>query len=289
MTDIRAITPSTRFCMVIGDPIAHSLSPAIHNAAYAELGLDFVYVGCRVKDVQNTLAGMRALENFRGMSITIPHKVEAMKYVDEIPPVDRAIGAINTVVHDPDKLVGLNTDGPGALKALVDAGVDLNGRQVLMLGCGGAARAIAFTLAWDNRMRELKLMDIDEAMMSQLAADLQSGTQAAIASRKLDDAALADAMETADVIIHCTPVGMHPKTDASLIPPALFRQGQVVFDIVYTPLETRLLADAKAKGLQTISGVEMFVNQAVLQFERFTGADAPIEVMRRIVMEHLTS
>jgi shikimate dehydrogenase len=126
-------------------------------------------------------------------------------------------------------------------------------------------------------------------MLAGLAADLTAGTRAAIASEVMTEEVLAAAMATADVIIHCTPIGMHPKTDASLVPPALFRPGQVVFDVVYTPLETKLLADARAKGLQTISGVEMFVNQAVLQFERFTGADAPIEVMRRVVMEHLTS
>ncbi|MEJ2155027.1 MAG: shikimate dehydrogenase [Desulfobacteraceae bacterium] len=289
MTDIRAISPSTRFCMVIGDPIAHSLSPAIHNAAYAQLGIDFVYVACRVEDVKSALAGMRALENFRGMSVTIPHKVEVMQYMDEIGDVDRGIGAINTVVHDPDRLVGLNTDGPGALKALMDAGVDLSGKNVLMLGAGGAARAIAFTLAWDNRLARLKLLDIDQAMLATLASDLASGTQAEIASEVMTDAVLAAAMAEADVIIHCTPIGMHPKEGVSLVPPSLFRPGQAVFDIVYTPLETKLLADAKAKGLQTISGVEMFVNQAVLQFERFTGTDAPIEVMRRVVMEHLTS
>jgi shikimate dehydrogenase len=289
MTDIRSISPSTRFCMVIGDPIAHSLSPAIHNAAYAELGLDFVYVACRVADVKGALAGMRALDNFRGMSVTIPHKVSVMAHMDEIGDVDRAIGAINTVVHEADRLVGLNTDGPGALKALVDAGVDLDGKNVLMLGSGGAARAIAFTLAWDNRLAQLKLLDIDREMLAGLAADLTAGTRAAIASEVMTEEILAAAMATADVIIHCTPIGMHPKTDASLVPPALFRPGQVVFDVVYTPLETKLLADARAKGLQTISGVEMFVNQAVLQFERFTGADAPIEVMRRVVMEHLTS
>jgi shikimate dehydrogenase len=105
----------------------------------------------------------------------------------------------------------------------------------------------------------------------------------------LTDASLAAAMEKTDLIIHCTPVGMHPREGASLVPAGLFRPGQVVFDIVYTPLETRLLADARARGLQVISGVEMFINQAVLQFERFTGADAPEDVMRRVVMEHLKS
>jgi shikimate dehydrogenase len=289
MTDIRSISPATRFCMVIGDPIGHSLSPAIHNAGYAELGLDFVYLACRIRDVQSALGGMRAMENFRGMSVTIPHKVTVMEYMDSIAEVDQAIGAINTVIHEQDRLVGLNTDGPGALKALADAGVDLSGKNVLMLGSGGAARAIAFTLAWDNRLAGLELLDIDQVMLEGLAADLKARTQAHIQSRAMTATALAAAMQRADVIIHCTPVGMHPKENASLVPAELMHPGQVVFDVVYTPLETRLLADARARGLQTISGVEMFVNQAVLQFERFTGQPAPVAVMRRVVMEHLRS
>ncbi len=289
MSDIRSISPATRLCMVIGDPIGHSLSPAIHNAGYAALGLDYVYIACRVKDVQGALAGMRALENFQGMSVTIPHKVTVMKYMDTIAEVDQAIGAINTVIRDQDKLVGVNTDGPGALKALVDAGVDLTGKNVLMLGSGGAARAIAFTLAWDNRLARLELLDIDKAMLEGLASDLKARTQADIQSRVMNATALAAAMQSADVIVHCTPIGMHPKENASLVPAELMRAGQVVFDVVYTPLETKLLADARANGLQTISGVEMFVNQAVLQFERFTGQPAPVEVMRQVVMEHLRS
>lgn len=289
MIDIRTISPATRFCMVMGDPIAHSLSPAIHNAGYAELGLDFIYLAGRVTDVGGALAGMRAINTFRGMSVTIPHKVTAMAYMDEIADVDRAIGAINTVVHDQDTLVGLNTDGPGALKALMDAGVDLTGKQVLMLGSGGAARAIAFTLAWDNRMAGLNLLDIDPKMLDALTSDLKAGTQAQVQSARMDGKVLAQAMAAADVVIHCTPVGMHPRQNASLVPVELFRTGQVIFDIVYTPLETKLLAEAGSRGLKTISGVEMFINQAILQFERFTGAQAPEAVMRRVVMEHLTS
>jgi shikimate dehydrogenase len=275
--------------MVIGDPIGHSLSPAIHNAAFNELGLDYVYLASRVEDVQHALAGMRALENFRGMSITIPHKIAAMKYVDEIDPVDRAIGSINTVINGKGKLVGFGTDGPGALKALVDAGVAIDDKQVLMLGAGGAARAIAFTLANQTHMQKLTILDIDDSLRDELSDDLKNGTSATIDARKFSDATLATAMAEADVIVHCTPIGMHPKADASLIPPDLFQKGQAVFDIVYTPLETRLLTEAKASGLQVISGVEMFVNQAVLQFERFCGAQAPVDVMRQVVLEQLAS
>ena len=287
MKDLRSINFNTRVCAVIGNPVAHSLSPAIHNAGYEALDLDFLYIPCQVEDVAGALAGMRAFHNFRGMSVTIPHKIEAMKYVDEIAEADRTIGSINTIVKEGNKLVGLGTDGPGALKALVDAGVAMEGKTVLMLGAGGAARAIAFTLALKTGLGELRILDVNESMLQGLTTDLKTHTGACITSALMTDVSLAAAMGEADIIIHCTPVGMHPREDASLVPAGLFRPGQVVFDIVYTPLETRLLAHARERGLQVISGVEMFINQAVLQFEQFTGTDAPEDVMRRVVMEHL--
>jgi shikimate dehydrogenase len=289
MKDYRPITNNTQLYAVVGNPVAHSLSPAIHNAAFTTLNIDSVYVAFRVEDVKNALAGMRALENFRGMSVTIPHKIEAMKYLDEIPKIDRNIGSINTVVNEKGKLVGLGTDGPGALKAIVDAGIEIGDKNILMLGSGGAARAIAFTLAQNTQLGNLSILDIDGPMLRQLSADLKAGTDASVKSELLNENSLASAMEIADIIIHCTPVGMHPKENASLIPAELFRAEQVVFDIVYTPLETKLLVEARSRGLKIIYGVEMFINQAVLQFERFTGVDAPVEVMRRVVMEHLES
>lgn len=287
MTNLHSISSTTQICAVIGNPVGHSLSPAIHNAAIEFLGLDFIYLACRVEDVKGALAGVRAFKNFRGLSVTIPHKIEAMKYVDEIAEVDRSIGAINTVIHEQDRLIGLGTDGPGALKALADAGVEVEGRKVLMLGAGGAARALAFTLARKTKLRELAILDVNEALLHKLTTDLKSGTEAAISTALLTEKSLAAAMATADIVLHCTPIGMHPKEDATLIPPELFRPEQVVFDIVYTPLETKLLAGARARGCKVIQGVEMFINQAVLQFEHFTGVGAPVEVMRRVVMEHL--
>jgi shikimate dehydrogenase len=209
--------------------------------------------------------------------------------VDEIAAADRKIGSINTVVHKQDRLVGLGTDGAGALKALIDGGIAIDGKNILMLGAGGAARAISFTLALNTRPGELSILDINEPQLQELKTDLEAGTDAVIKSGLISENALAAEMEKADLIIHCTPVGMHPNVDASIISPELFRSEQVVFDIVYTPLETKLLADAKSRGLKVIPGVEMFINQAALQFEHFTGVDAPVEVMRRVVMEHLQS
>ena len=287
MKDLPGISPKTRLCAVIGNPIEHSLSPAIHNAAFAELGLDFVYVAFRVEDAAAALAGMRALDNFRGLSVTIPHKIEIMSHVDEIPEADRRIGSINTVINDGGRLRGLGTDGPGALKALTAAGVAVDGKKVLMLGAGGASRAIAFTLALQAEPVGMEILDLDGDVLDRLASDLAEGTNTKITSAIADDASLAAAMERADLVINCTPVGMHPKTDASPVPAALLRSGQAVFDVVYTPLETKLLREAREKGLQTVSGVEMFIYQAVLQFEEFTGSAAPEDVMRRVVMEHL--
>jgi len=282
-----SFSSKTRLCAVIGNPVGHSLSPAIHNAAFNALDLDFVYLAFPVENVKGMLEGMRAMENFRGLSVTIPHKTEAMKYVDEISDVDRSIGSINTVIHENGKLIGVGTDGTGALKALIDNGVEVDGKNVLMLGAGGASRAISFTLAMKTKLAELTILDVNEALLQGLKADLVAGTKASIKTGAMTG--LASAMERADIIINCTPVGMHPNVDASLIPPALFRPGQAVLDIVYTPLETKLLVEAKAAGLKVIPGVEMFLNQAVLQFELFTGKAAPIEVMRRVVMERLTS
>jgi len=287
MRSITDITPSTTLCALIGNPVAHSMSPAIHNRAFAELGLDYVYVAFRVEDVGAAVTGMRAFENFRGMSVTIPHKVSIIKHLDEVADVDRRIGSVNTVVNDGGRLKGFGSDGPGALKALIDAGVRVAGRNVTILGSGGAARAIAFTLATKANPAALFLLGVIEPELKALTRDLVRKGGAKATCALLDSKALAARLAESQVLIHCTPVGMHPKTKESVVPKSLLHRGLAVMDIVYNPLETKLLADAEARGLKTISGVEMFVNQAVLQFELWTGKKAPRAVMRDVVIEHL--
>ena len=287
MQSLKDISTNTKLCAVIGNPISHSLSPAIHNAAFKEKGLDFVYVAFCVEDLKNALAGMKALDNFTGMSVTIPHKIEALKYVDEVSDIDRQIGSINTIVKENNKLIGLSTDGPGAVKALVDAGAEINNKNILILGSGGAARAISFSLVIKSKPSELTILDINNKLLDELSNDLKNASNIPITSNILSDNVLKESMEKANIIINCTPVGMHPDINKSVIPKELFKTGQIIFDIVYTPFETKLLSDAKSCGLKIIHGVEMFVNQAVLQFERFTGSKAPEKVMKNIVMEHL--
>lgn len=284
---IAEIGPTTRLCAVIGNPVGHSMSPALHNRAFAELGLDYVYVAFRVEDVRGALAGMRALENFRGMSVTIPHKVSILKYLDEIDEVDRQIGSVNTVVNDGGVVKGSGSDGPGALKALADAGVRLTGKKVMILGSGGAARAVAFSLASRAKPAALFLLGVVEPELRALTRDLVGKTGVRATWGMLDESLLASRLAESQVLIHCTPVGMHPQPEATLVPKNLLHRDLVVMDIVYNPLQTKLLRDAKARGLETISGLEMFVNQAAIQFELWTGRKAPREVMRNVVVEHL--
>ncbi len=289
MRSIAEITSRTKLCAVIGNPVEHSLSPAMHNRAFAELGLDFVYLAFRVEDVGSAVRGIRALENFRGLSVTIPHKVTILDFVDEIEEVDRQIGSINTVVNENGKLVGSGSDGPGARRALSDAGVDPGGQKVLVLGSGGAARAIAFNLVHDDPPSSLTLLGVLEDELQKLASDLRGSTRIDVTACLLTEESLARHLADSSVLIHATPIGMHPKVGVSLVPPGLLHEDLSVMDIVYNPYQTRLLRDAEARGLKVIPGIEMFVNQAMIQFEKWTGRGAPRDLMRGVVLDHLTS
>jgi shikimate dehydrogenase len=288
MRSIADINPNTKLCAVIGNPVEHSLSPAIHNRAFQELGLDFVYLAFRVEDVRSAVSGMRALENFRGLSVTIPHKVAIIEHLDEIAEVDAQIGSINTVVNEAGSLRGFGSDGPGARQALVDSGVEVAGKPVLILGSGGAARAIGFDLAHRAAPSSLVILGVVEDELDALVRDLKERTGVNVTGELLDDRSLERRIAESRVLIHATPVGMHPREDECLVPPEWMHAELAVMDIVYNPYQTRLLKDAEARGLETIPGIEMFVNQALLQFEAWTGERAPRQVMKQVVLDHLT-
>ena len=287
MRSIADISPQTQLCAVIGNPVAHSLSPAIHNRAFQELGLDFVYLAFRVEDVGAALSGMRVLENFRGLSVTIPHKVAIIEHLDEIAEVDAQIGSINTVVSDGGRLRGFGSDGPGARQALLERGARVAGQPVLMLGSGGAARALAFDLVHHATPSSLVILGVIPEELDQLVRELRQATGAQVTGELLSDDSLERQIAQSRVLVHATPIGMHPREDQSLVPPDLMHADLTVMDIVYNPHETRLLRDARARGLETVPGIEMFVNQAVLQFEAWTGERAPRAVMRQVVLDQL--
>jgi shikimate dehydrogenase len=288
MRSIADINPNTKLCAVIGNPVEHSLSPAMHNRAFQELGLDFVYLAFRVEDVRSAVSGMRALENFRGLSVTIPHKLAIIDHLDEIADVDAQIGSINTVVNEDGKLRGFGSDGPGARQALVEGGAQVAGQPVLILGSGGAARAIAFDLAHRAAPSSLVVLGVIEDELRALVRELREKTAVNATGEILTEDSLEKRIAESRVLIHATPIGMHPREEESLVPPELLHPDLAVMDIVYNPYETRLLVDARDRGIKTVPGIEMFVNQAVLQFEAWTGESAPREVMKQVVLDHLT-
>jgi shikimate dehydrogenase len=206
-----------------------------------------------------------------------------MQFLDHVEPTAKRIGAINTIVAEKGKLIGHNTDATGALRALREGGIELTGRHIVVLGSGGAARAIAFALAAESGAEQLTLLGIEELERTRLAEDIRPTTAVTVEDSYLDEAALRRVLPDAHVLIHCTPVGMSPKADMTCVPASLLHAGLAVMDIVYNPRETQLLKDAKRAGCKTIPGLEMFLNQAVTQCELWTNQPAPVAVMRRVL------
>jgi shikimate dehydrogenase len=219
--------------------------------------------------------------------VTIPHKLAVVPYLDELEPMAQKVGSVNTITNDIGKLIGATTDGPGTLRAFARAGIELSGKRVLFLGAGGAVRAVAFAMADQARVDRVTLLGRTRAKVAALATDLGSKTACPIETGDLA-ADLTVALAQHDVIINGTPIGMAP-ADAreTPVPAKLLRPNHIVFDMVYKPHETRLLRDARAAGCRVIYGIEMLIEQAALQFERWTGRDAPIEAMRTAAMRSM--
>ena len=281
------INVDTQLCGVIGNPVGHSLSPAIHNAGYAAQGLNFVYLAFEVSDVAAVLHGMRSMPNFRGLSVTIPHKTSVIEHLDEIGPHAERMGSVNTITNRDGKLIGASTDGPGTLKAFEEAGVELSDKKILFLGAGGAVRAVAFAMsevAWGGVIT-LAARNLGKA--EPLAADLLKKTHARIEVGHLVED-IEELVDSHDIIIQGTPVGMTGKAEGeSCVPEGLLRDDHVVFDMVYRPLKTKLIQDAEAAGAKVILGSEMLVHQAALQYEGWTGKKAPVSAMRDAFMAAL--
>ncbi|MDO9464777.1 MAG: shikimate dehydrogenase [bacterium] len=279
----------TQLCAVIGNPIGHSLSPAIHNAAFDHLGLNYVYVAFKVEDVSSAIAGVRGL-GIRGLSVTIPHKVEVIKYLDEIDEIAMQIGSVNTIVNENRNLKGYTTDGTAAVRSLKEKGVDIRGKKILILGSGGAARAIAFTLIMKEKPASLVIGGIIKDELDKLVQDVKGF--GSLDSRYLtgfitNGKSLEKRLQDVDILIQCTPVGMYPGIDDTPVLKRLLRSSLTVFDIIYTPLKTRLARDAEETGCVVVSGIDMFVYQAALQFELWTDRPAPIDIMKKALLENL--
>lgn len=273
-----------KLCYIVGYPVEHSMSPAMHNAAFEALGLDAEYRLAPVKPEQ--LGGF--IDKLRedevmGASVTIPHKVEVMRHLDHVDETARAIGAVNTIVNREGKLYGHNTDGTGGVGALTEEYGSLEGINVTILGAGGASRAITYQVSrLDCRVTVLnrsveRARNLVDYLRPQTSAELRYGGLAQLPA-VIDDT---------DVLINTTSVGMSPNVSDSPVPEGLLHSGLFVYDVVYNPVKTKLLRDAEAKGAGTLSGVKMLVYQGAEAFRMWTGVEAPVELMQRVVEEKL--
>ncbi len=280
------VTGRTQICGVIGDPIAHTLSPTIHNAAFNHLKLDFIFLAFRVKsdNLEHALEGMRSL-GIRGLNVTMPHKIAITRYLDETDSTVKFLSSVNTILNHKGKLSGFNTDGVGALKALRENGLDPYGKKVVLLGAGGAAKAIAYTLS--KEVKTLCILNRTPEKAAVLADVLNRMSNNKIVGNILTPSSIQSSLRGADVLINSTSVGMSPAVNESLVPPKCLKPSLIVMDAVYNPVETKLLKDAKAVGAKIISGVEMLLYQGAEAFKIWTGNTAPIEVMRTAALDEI--
>lgn len=271
------ILGTTRLVALLGDPVAHSLSPIMHNAAFDQYGLDFAYVPLRVPAdaVKTAIEAIRAF-NFRGANVTLPHKTAVIPYLDHLTESARVIGAVNTILNENGRLIGTTTDPEGFLEGYREQGHSFIGQAVAILGNGGSARTIAYALLMQDRPKRVVLVARDQEKSRRLAAEIAErlGLAQGGAMPAPEIAALADypsVREGIDVIVNTTPIGMHPNLDASPLRAGDLLPGQIAYDIVYAPERTRFLMDAEARGLKTVGGLGMLVHQGRASFEIWTG------------------
>ena len=275
---------------VIGYPIGHSLSPVMHNAALREVGLadEFIYEKLEVlpEKIPEFIEQIRKREIY-GSNVTIPHKKAVADRVDVLSEEAMLVGVVNTVYFENGKVHGTSTDGIGCIKALAEEGVNVSGKKVLILGAGGAARAIAYALAQNNAFVKVSNRSIEHA--KDLVEEI---------NEKLDKEFLYSGtieiekcLNECDIIINCTPIGMKGAAEGQALLSkeqfALAKKDLVVMDLVYNPLKTKFLENADANGLKTVDGLGMLVHQGAIGFKLWTGIDAPIEIMRNALKEHL--
>ena len=275
------VSGKTKICGIIGDPVEHTMSPAMHNAAFRDAGLDYIYVAFRVTadKLAPAIEGIKALQ-MPGMNVTIPHKVNVIPLLDKLDPLAEKIGAVNTIVNDNGVLTGYNTDATGFLQPLLEKGIEPKGKNIVIVGAGGASRAVSFILA--DRGANIVIVNRIEEL--EWAADLAERITQALGTPvnalELTEGNLAGVIDRADILVNATSVGMSPNDSVSAVPARLLKKDLIVYDVVYNPERTQLLKDAEKAGAAIISGIDMLVWQGILAFEKWTGIKPPFDLMK---------
>ncbi len=271
---------------LIGNPVKHSKSPLMHNTMFDKLDLKYQYLAFNVcrNDLEKAINGIKAL-NMKGANITIPHKVDVMKFLDEVSDEAGQIGAVNTIVNDDGKLIGYNTDGEGYVRSLIEeTAIDLKNKSVMLLGAGGAARAIGYTLSKQN-IDSIIVINRSIEKANDLKVLLEKHTSTKIA----EIADIRKYINNVDIIINTTSIGLYPSVDLSLIDREWIKPSHLVSDVIYNPLATKLLVDANEKGARIHNGLGMFVYQGAIAFEKWTGIFPDTEFMRKTVIDSFKS
>lgn len=265
---------------VFGDPIAHSKSPLMLNRAFAEKGLNAAYAAFHIKPgtLRDAVNGIRAL-GFRGVNVTIPHKLEVMDYLDHVDEHALAIGAVNTIVNKDGKLTGYNTDGIGYVRSLKEeTHFQPKGKTVVLVGAGGAAKGIGYALIQEG-VRKLIIANRTVEKAYDLAKDLEGLAE----TEGIPLTEIGSYLKNSELVVHTTRVGMHPYIHDLPFEPEHIHDGLLVSDIVYNPLNTLLLSEARLRGAKAHGGLGMFVYQGAYAFEYWTGLAAPVKAMREEV------
>ncbi len=260
---------------IFGNPASHSLSPVIHNTGFQKLNIDSQYFIFEPDTIKNAISGMRGLK-LKGASVTIPFKEDVMNYIDEIDPLAKNIGSVNTLVNNNGIIKGYNTDGYGAYKSLINEDVIVKESSILVLGNGGSSRAIAFTLL--EKGANITICGRNKDKVENLCSDLSKYNKkvSAIIFSDLSE----ELLNNMDIIINTTPIGMGKQKELTPLDTSLLNSSHVVFDIVYSPNETLLLKEASQKGCKVIFGINMLIFQGIQQFEIWTGKKAPYELIK---------
>lgn len=280
------ITGRTQLTALLGSPVAHSISPLMHNEAFSQLELDYVYLCFDVKEdaLETAVNGLKAA-GIRGFNLTMPNKNRMAQLADRLSPAARLLGAVNTVVNENGVLTGYNTDGIGYMRSVQDAGYDIIGKTITIMGAGGAASAICAQAALDG-VRKIHLFARPTSRFwdrtVQLADTITRTTSCqALLHEHQDQAALKDALSESALLVNATSVGMAPNTEGTILPDtSLLHPDLIVSDIIYNPRETRLLAEAKAAGCRTFNGMYMLLYQGAEAFRLWTGREMPVDVIK---------
>jgi shikimate dehydrogenase len=280
------ISGKTKICGVIGDPISHSLSPIIQNSAFCHLNLDVIYLAFKVqtKDLQNFIQFARSF-GILGLNVTMPHKEKIISYLDEVDSTANFLNSVNTIINNKGKLSGYSTDGIGALNALQKNGVNLASSQILLLGAGGAGRAIAFSLA--DKVSNLVILNRDSRKVNNLVSELNQRFNTTIHSESLSSNSIKKHIKDSNILINATNIGMKSNPVQSIVDSSVLFADLTVMDIVYNPIETKLLSDSKKVGAKIINGLDMLIYQGAASFELWTCQKAPIKVMKNAAIKKI--